>query len=265
MIISEPPLPFVSWMRISNDYKSLIKLLKAKGIDTVYSDYWIASRLTFESDEEILAIPWGANSNWDRYPKYHGISDHRKKTAFILQGISAGQFEKFLRGSLIPFEKVKDENYEVFFNLKAAQSIFKTTDGTSSKRWSCSASANASICGNAFDGDPLTRWDTGMPQKPGMFYQLNFRKGRSIRGLAINFGPLFDPVVNDYPRSLSIEASRDGLKWTELKPDVWLEINDGTNAVIICDLQGFNAQYIKLIQNGYDPINWWGINEIFVD
>lgn len=265
MIISEPSLPFASWVRAGNDYKSLIKLFKDKGVDAVYADYWIAPRLTFEADAEILAIPWGTNSNWDRYPKYHEMAEDRKKTAFILQGISAGQFEKFLLGSRIPFEKVKDGNYEVFFNLKAARSISKTTDVTSSKKWSCSASANASICGNAFDGDPLTRWNTGTPQKPGMFYQLNIRKGRHIRSLAVNFGPLFDLVVNDYPRSLSIQASQDGLKWTELKPDVWLEINDRNNAVIICDLQGFNAQHIKLIQNGYDPINWWGIHEIFVD
>lgn len=265
MIIAEPSLPFGSWMRINNDYKSLVKLLKDKGIDTVYANYWIVPRLTFEADEEILVIPWGTNSNLDRYPKYHKMAENRKKTAFMLQGISAGQFEKFLLGSRIPFEKIKDGNYEVFFNLKAARSAYKTTEGTSSKKWSCSASANASICGNAFDGNPLTRWYTGIPQKPGMFYQLNLGEGRNIRSFVINFGPLFHLVVNDYPRSLSIQASQDGLKWTELKPDVWLEINDENNAVIICYLQGFNAQHIKLIQNGYDPINWWGIHEIFVD
>ena len=41
------------------DIGPLVELLEARGVDRVLANYWIAYRLTFESEERVIASPFG--------------------------------------------------------------------------------------------------------------------------------------------------------------------------------------------------------------
>ncbi len=113
----ELQLPFANGIRVSRDFSPLIEFLESKNIDTVYAHYWIAYRLTFETNENILAIPWGEDS-MDRYPKYRELTKKKVKYSIVLQGLPVVDFERFLSDSKIYFEKEVVGNYNIFFNFK---------------------------------------------------------------------------------------------------------------------------------------------------
>jgi hypothetical protein len=56
-------------IRVGNvgDTSDAVAVLEREGVHTAYADYWIAYRVTFESEERVIAAP---ASPIDRYPAY---------------------------------------------------------------------------------------------------------------------------------------------------------------------------------------------------
>ena len=64
----------------------VLGFMRERGLDACYADYWIAYRVTFESEEDIIcAAYWG-----DRYPPYRQYADgHGARTYLFIAGTDA--------------------------------------------------------------------------------------------------------------------------------------------------------------------------------
>jgi len=76
--------------------------------------------------------------------------------------------------------------------------------------WRVEASENPAQVAYALDGDPLSFWDSGVPQKPGQWFRLNFGAPRLIDGIQF-----LSPGKN-FPAGYLLRVSADGTLWIEL-------------------------------------------------
>lgn len=57
MIEGGHPAPYAYDVQVPADLSPLLSMLREEGVDTAFADYWIAYRISFESEEEIIATP----------------------------------------------------------------------------------------------------------------------------------------------------------------------------------------------------------------
>lgn len=79
----------------------------------------------------------------------------------------------------------------------------------SRKEWKVSASDNTTPTEAAIDGRRETTWDSGHPQRPGDFFQVDLGRPYNLSMIEIPMGA----SVGEFPRGLQILVSDDGIKW----------------------------------------------------
>lgn len=100
----------------------LIGLLEERRIQEVYSTYWIAYKLTFRSEERIVATVF---RGWDRYPPYKDRVNRAKSPGYVFP--EDGPRARFLEGWLrkrseaagpeaVDWEKLTVEGFVVFWS-----------------------------------------------------------------------------------------------------------------------------------------------------
>ncbi len=109
---------------------------------------------------------------------------------------------------------------------------------------------------NAIDGDPTTRWTTGLFQAPGMWFKIDMQQPQ-----------LFFSVVLD---------ARNDATDAPVLFDAYLSNDDNTfttptlvglrgSALTTIDFGGAQlARYVYLELQGSSPIHWWSIDELNV-
>lgn len=96
--------------------KDLISALDKLGITDVYTSYWTAYRLAFESDERIRAASFGnGNDRSDRYPPYAEVVARSINPGFVLWGEEAERFRRYLRARGSGADFVRVGIYQVFW------------------------------------------------------------------------------------------------------------------------------------------------------
>lgn len=89
------------WFARTQD--ELIPILKENGIKAVYTNYWIAYKLTFESEEKILAVPSG--KMWlIRYDPHAVQVAQEEHIAFLFDLEEAQEFARVLQQEKIPYK-----------------------------------------------------------------------------------------------------------------------------------------------------------------
>jgi len=89
------------WFARTQD--ELIPCLEENGIDAVYANYWIAYKLTFESQEKILAVPAG-NMWLIRYGPHAVEVANEERTAFLFDLNEAQEVVRVLQQKDIPYK-----------------------------------------------------------------------------------------------------------------------------------------------------------------
>jgi hypothetical protein len=74
----------------------LVRALEERGLHDVYTGYWTAYRLAFESEERIRPGIFGIEAA-DRYPEYTRAVDRSARPAVVLRDSEASQFRDYLR------------------------------------------------------------------------------------------------------------------------------------------------------------------------
>lgn len=140
---------------------------------------------------------------------------------------------------------------------------FLVTDSTLSPKdraWTATSNYNNNAARLAFDLEPSTRWDTGTPQVPGMWYKLNLNATEEVRGLILDSAN----SPGDYPRGYTVEVSTNDSTWTQVAAAA-----PGTvvqqNGVVTITFNPVQARYLKITQTGSDPGCYWSIHELTVD
>jgi 4-amino-4-deoxy-L-arabinose transferase-like glycosyltransferase len=94
----------------------LIRALDERGLRAVYTGYWTAYRLAFESGERIRPAIFGEEAA-DRYPAYSGDVDASGNPAVILHGAEAERFRKYLARRGSRFQSLAIGSHMIFWGF----------------------------------------------------------------------------------------------------------------------------------------------------
>jgi mono/diheme cytochrome c family protein/glucose/arabinose dehydrogenase len=119
-------------------------------------------------------------------------------------------------------------------------------------KWKINASVGREF-GMAIDGNPKTRFDTGTPQKPGMWLQVELPEETRVSGLILDAAGSAD----DYPRGYEVSLSAGGESWG--KP-VAAGKGTGPRTEIVFSPQP--AKFIRITQTGSVPGKFWSIHDL---
>jgi mono/diheme cytochrome c family protein len=141
---------------------------------------------------------------------------------------------------------------------------------TNTSEWKVSASHNAAAAINILGATPGARWDTGAPQQPGMWFQIELPQPATIAELQIDTfvqgaggrgrggrggGP---PAVG--PVAFSVQVSMDGTTW---QPPV--AQGPGSTPRTTISLARVPARFIRINQTGSAQNGEaWGIQQVRV-
>lgn len=155
------------------------------------------------------------------------------------------------------------------FTWKGAQTTGQTSPVVALNRngWIASASATDTYGdnpANVLDGNPSTRWSSGIAQSPGLWFQINMILPQKINGLSL------DAELNsgDYPHAYLVFTSLDGANWGESVAHG--DDNSQGSGSYTRDYQVINitfpmqlARFIRVVDIG-SAGNWWSLNELNV-
>lgn len=120
-------------------------------------------------------------------------------------------------------------------------------------QWKVSASQNSQAAPLAIDGNLTTRYDTGVAQVPGMWFQVELPKTTTVAGLRLDAGT----SVRDYPRGYQVELSNDGHAWS--RP---VATGQGDSPVTDIFFPPASGRFIRIAQTGHADGLYWSIHEL---
>jgi hypothetical protein len=141
---------------------------------------------------------------------------------------------------------------------------------TNTSEWKVSASHNAAAAVNVLGAIPGARWDTGAPQQPGMWFQIELPQAATIAELQIDSivqgaggrgrgGRGGGPPAGG-PVEYSVQVSMDGTTWP---PPV--AQGPGSTPKTTISFDRVQARYIRINQTGTSQNGQaWGIQQVRV-
>lgn len=123
--------------------------------------------------------------------------------------------------------------------------------------WTATASHSGEDPARAFDGDPATRWTTGTPQVPGMWYRLDLGSVQTLSELVLDSAG----SARDYPRGFTLEVSTDGTEWKTLVFCPQATGAQEKGVVTVC-FAPTSFRYLRLTQTGSVGGLYWSIHEL---
>jgi hypothetical protein len=107
----------------------------------------------------------------------------------------------------------------------------------------------------AVDGDLASRWGTGKPMHPGMWFLIDMGYAQEIESVILDCSG----SPGDYPRGYEVYLSNS-------KQDFGEAVATGRGESAITEIQtgGQEGRYIKILQTGEDGGSWWSIYEVEV-
>jgi len=123
-------------------------------------------------------------------------------------------------------------------------------------QWKITASHAGEACERAIDGDPATRWSTGVDLQPGLWLQIDFGAPFAVRELRLDTRR----SAGDYPRGYSVVVSDDGEHWSE--PLVAGSGDGPVTRIIVPEPRP--ARFVRVDQTGSQSGLWWSIHELQV-
>ncbi len=101
---------------------------------------------------------------------------------------------------------------------------------------------------NALDGDPKTRWSSGVYMQAGMWFQLDLGAVSVTEGVLLNHMPSRD----DYPEQWSVVISTDAQDW---------QVMETGHGLIDASWPPSEARYIRAILDRPNNGWWWSIHQ----
>lgn len=199
---------------------NLLKALEEKGITHCYASFWLAYRITFESDEEIIcSLP--SNERFPHWPvPYKEQVDNSSDAVYVLtqsfnSRLPTLAFKKQLRHSGIKANYFKVKPFFVFHDFRyppAEGERILTEDEYSLE----TSSGRAEQLEKLTDGDTATAWRSSGKQQRGQWVQVNFGSEKSVSEVTVFHLPNASMSPNRFKIDGYIVV--DGVKkWLPLK------------------------------------------------
>jgi len=245
--------------RVARDHHPIISRLKALGITTIRTNYWIGYRLAFETNEEITFSMFQA-PHQIRIPRYEEkISEaERNELPLVVVSSETPLVRSALKMSGYRFVDERVGEYTLFRDLEAPSN---TLSEVPREQLSGIASTNAYSPSLAIDGDASSRWGTGIHQQPGQTFTISFVKPVPISSLQYDLGIW----VQDFPRGLEVTADlADGTRARLLSPADYqgLRYFCSENHGFRIFFPSVEAKAVTFSQTGNDPVFDWSIAEL---
>lgn len=125
-----------------------------------------------------------------------------------------------------------------------------------SAHYAVTASVNSEAAGNAVDGDPATRWDTGGAQSPGQWFQVDLGWPHRVTRVVLDCAA----SANDYPRGYAVYVTDN--------PDALGEpvaTGEGAGAVVEIACDPKTGRFLRIVQTGATDVWFWSIHELTVE
>ncbi len=108
--------------RVARSNVRLAGFLEKAGVRSVYTDYWVAYRLVFETGERIRACPFG-HVVVERIPAMSDEVARDPNPAFVLLGDAASGFRRALESRGLAFRERELPPYHVFLHVQDAGEV----------------------------------------------------------------------------------------------------------------------------------------------
>ncbi len=244
----------------------LLRFVDTTKIKAVYADHWLSADLRVQSAGRLRTMTsnlfLGNNGERVPAPEVHSPARLNAGTAHIMEFWNGQPFKQLMEQGRIDFNSRQIGPYEVYYNFQKEEGLTLDKGG-----WTVYANSNGSEAGKAVDRLRATRWSSGKPQEPGMFFEVDFGKIVPVNGLTLDLGD----SRRDFPRRLKIMGSLDGHNWQEIRTEWTSEFYWAGN--VLLKMRGDRINYffspvemkfLKLIQEGSDPRYYWSIHELTV-
>jgi len=108
--------PWVKARKVPLSLESLYDFLNDKNISHIYTNYWLAYRITFETHENIIATVF--KNEYDRYPLYTEKVDKDENVAYVIMNSVSSGFESNLQNkNVVDYCKKELDPLVVYYNL----------------------------------------------------------------------------------------------------------------------------------------------------
>lgn len=240
----------------------LLTFLKARGIHFVYADHWLSAVIRVKSEWKIKTIisNYFTGDNGEDEPPTESLERTHldRKVSIVVKKENLG-LEKILQESRHSYRKKEVGPFMVYYD-------FSTSDSPPPlpiKNWKVSSNANPQDAEKAIDRNPATRWSSGKPQEPGIYYQIDLNEVRSVKGCSLFLGK----SIKDYPRLLRLFSSLDGNSWQEITTTAesglyWTGETLQKMTATRFFFSPVQLRYLRLLQEGQDPVYYWSIHEL---
>lgn len=118
-----------------------------------------------------------------------------------------------------------------------------------------SASHGSGEAAKAYDGDIKTRWTSGTPMTPGMWYVLDLGWEREIGKIVLNSAS----SRGDYPRGYEVYVSNNSKEWGKA-----VAKGKGTKVLIEITFKPKTGRYVRIVQTGSSDGTFWSIHEMII-
>lgn len=115
-LVASPPNRYIGDSAVTGSLEPLVRDLEKEKIRTAYADYWTAYRLSFESDERVLATPFPTDE-LVRYPPYRQAADADPNPAVVLLPARDACYRRFLEQEGLSFERESVGAFGVYSHL----------------------------------------------------------------------------------------------------------------------------------------------------
>ena len=119
--------------------------------------------------------------------------------------------------------------------------------------WRVTASHNKGDARAAIDGHPGSRYTTGTPMRPGMWYQITLPEPADVFSILLESGR----SPGDYPRGYRVFVSDDGKTW-----DNPVATGEGVNPLTEILFKPVSTRFLRIEQTGAVDGLFWSVHEL---
>ncbi|MBI5586341.1 MAG: discoidin domain-containing protein [Deltaproteobacteria bacterium] len=237
--------------------EDLVERLPSLGIERLWAGPWIAAylppryRIEADPDRDFHPLPEleGNRLSSLPFPEFVVRKDQAEGLGQVLQRLDPDLYGE-----------IRFKDLALFYTTRSREQYRPL----SRSEWRGYSNFNNQEAGKALDGKRESRWTSGTPQVPGVWFRLDLGRPEKVSRVRLRLGS----SRRDFPRRLEVRVSLNGSDWQEVVPlnqpvywdgENWFREQPRGETDLIFP-EKF-TRYIEFHQKGQDSNYYWSIHE----